>query len=153
MPTTESSATIAHPHPAPPTTPAGEYLEHVSTILTRSIPEPQPAYVLRGLGLFEIHRDEILESYQGGGRWLVPSGTESGRLYEVRVGTRPERNRCECTGFQRHEHCSHVVCAGTARKQEERVVRLLRSTVLVGEAYRGPRRRRATRVVPRRPSL
>ena len=40
--------------------------------------ESQPAYVLRGLGLFELHRDEILAGYQGGGRWLVPSGSESG---------------------------------------------------------------------------
>ena len=82
-----------------------------------STTEPQPAYVLRGAGLFELHRDEVLDGYQGGGRWLVPSGSESGKVYEVRVGTRPERNRCECTGFQRHEHCSHVVCASIARKK------------------------------------
>ena len=47
----------------------------------QSIPELQPEYVLRGLGIFELHRDEILAGYQGGGRWLVPSGTEAGRLY------------------------------------------------------------------------
>ena len=79
--------------------------------------EPTPEYVLRGVGLFEIHRDEILSSYRGGGRGLMPSGTESSKVYEVRVGTRPERNRCECTGHQRHGHCSHVVCATIARKQ------------------------------------
>ncbi len=81
----------------------------------QSTPEPQPAYVLRGAGLFELHREDL--EYLGGGRWLVPSGSESGKAYEVRVGTRPERNRCECTGFQRHGHCSHVVCAGIARKK------------------------------------
>ena len=79
--------------------------------------EPQPAYVLRGLGLFELHRDEVLAGYQGGGKWLIPSGTESAKVYEVRVGIRPERNRCECVGFQRHDHCSHVVCATLARNK------------------------------------
>ncbi|PLS85037.1 MAG: hypothetical protein CYG60_14710, partial [Actinobacteria bacterium] len=59
---------------------------------------PEPAYVLRGLGLFELHAGEILASYKGGGKYLVPSGTEANGLYEVRVGTRPERNRCECRG-------------------------------------------------------
>ncbi len=82
-----------------------------------STPEPQPAYVLRGAGLFELHRDEVLTGYQGAGKWLIPSGTEAGRVYEVRVGIRPERNRCECTGFHHHDHCSHVVCAGMARKK------------------------------------
>lgn len=101
--------------PAPPTTPAGEDFEHVSTIVARSTPEPPPAYVLRGAGLFETYRDEL--QYIGGGKWLIPSGTESGKTYEVRVGIRPERNRCECTGFHRHEHCSHVVCATIARKK------------------------------------
>ncbi len=84
--------TIAHP-------------AHQSTI------EPQPGYVLRGLGIYELHRDDILDSYQGGGRYLVPSGTESNTLYEVRVGTRPERNRCECRGFASHKHCSHIISA------------------------------------------
>lgn len=74
-----------------------------------------PDYVWRGVGLFTTYREEL--EYLGGGRWLVPSGRESGRVYEVRVGTRPERNRCECVGFQRHEHCSHLVCAGIARKK------------------------------------
>ncbi len=73
--------------------------------------QPTPGYVLRGLGLFELHGDEILESYQGGGRWLVPSGTEVGKVYEVRAGTRPERCRCECIGYQHHGHCSHVIAA------------------------------------------
>jgi hypothetical protein len=82
-----------------------------------STAEPTPEYVLRGVGLFEIHRDEILSSYLGGGRWLIPSGTESSKVYEVRVGTRAERNRCECTGHQRHGHCSHVVCATVARRR------------------------------------
>lgn len=79
--------------------------------------ETAPEYVLRGLGIFELHRDEILTSYRGGGRWLVPSATEANRLYEVRVGVRPERNRCECRGFASHKHCSHIVAA-------ERVARL-----------------------------
>ncbi len=82
-----------------------------------STPEPVPAYVLRGLGLFELHGDEILASYQGGGRWLVPSGTEANRLYEVRVGVRPERNRCECRGFASHRHCSHIVAAQRVGKR------------------------------------
>jgi hypothetical protein len=67
--------------------------------------------------LFELCGDEILEGYQGGGRWLIPSGTVGGRLYEVRVGIRPERSRCECVGFGQHRHCSHVVCATIARKK------------------------------------
>ncbi len=31
-----------------------------------STPETAPEYVLRGLGIFELNRDEILGSYQGG---------------------------------------------------------------------------------------
>ena len=77
---------------------------------------PEPAYVLRGLGIFELHRDALLESYQGGGRWLVPSGTDAGKAYEVRVGARPERNRCECKGFGSHKHCSHLVAAERAAR-------------------------------------
>ena len=81
-------------------------------------PEPQPAYVLRGLGLFELHKDEILAGYQGGGRWLIPSGTARDRRNEVRVSsTRPERQRCECVGFQHHNHCSHLVCATIAHRR------------------------------------
>jgi hypothetical protein len=72
--------------------------------------EPQPGYALRGLGLVELRGDEILGSYQGGGRYLVPSGTEVGRLYEVRVGVR-RPSTCECRGFASHGHCSHVVAA------------------------------------------
>ena len=86
-----------------------------------SLPPPAPTstpeYVLRGAGIFELHADEILASYQGGGRWLIPSGSESAKLYEVRVGSRPERSRCECVGFLHHKHCSHVVCASLARKK------------------------------------
>jgi hypothetical protein len=91
-------------HPAPPTT---------------TEPAKLPGYVLRGLGIFELHRDEILAAYQGAGRWLVPSGTETGRHYEVRVGSsrHPERSRCECTGYQHHEHCSHLVCAQIAHRK------------------------------------
>ncbi len=77
---------------------------------------PEPAYVLRGLGLFELHAGDILASYQGAGRFLVPSGTAA-VAYEVRVGTRPERNRCECRGFASHKHCSHVVSAGRVSKR------------------------------------
>ncbi len=82
--------------------------EHPST--------PEPGYVLRGLGLFELHADEILQGYQGGGRWLVPSGSANGS-YEVRVGTRPERHRCECRGFGSHGHCSHVIAADRVAKR------------------------------------
>ncbi len=73
--------------------------------------DPLPAYHLRGLGLFELYGEEMLDDYQGGGRWLVPSGTTPGLVYEVRVGRRPERDRCECTGYQHHGHCSHHVAA------------------------------------------
>ncbi len=83
----------------------------------RTTTEPQPGYVLRGHGLFELHRGEVLRGYQGAGKWLIPSGSESGRLYEVRVGIRPERNRCECVGFEHHRHCSHVVCATIVGKK------------------------------------
>ncbi len=94
--------------------------------LTRTLPPeskpgkgqtPAPGYVLRGLGMFELRGDEILASYQGGGRWLVPSGTEANRLYEVRVGLRPERNRCECRGFASHKHCSRLVAAERVSKR------------------------------------
>ncbi len=78
---------------------------------------PEPAYVLRGLGLFELRAGEILASYRGGGKYLVPSGTTANGLYEVRVGTRPERNRCECRGFAGHNHCSHVVAASRVAKR------------------------------------
>ena len=74
--------------------------------------EPLPAYVLRGLGLYELHADGILAAYQGAGRWLVPSGTESGKVYEVRVSAlRRDRSLCECVGYVNHRHCSHVVAA------------------------------------------
>ena len=73
--------------------------------------ETLPAYHLRGLGLYELHADHILDAYQGAGRYLVPSGREAGFVYEVRVGSRPERHRCECTGVQHHGHCSHHVAA------------------------------------------
>ncbi len=82
-----------------------------------STPETAPGYVLRGLGLFELHAGEILDSYRGGGKYLVPSGTEAGNLYLVRVGTRPERNRCEFRGFGSHRHCSHVVAAERTAKR------------------------------------
>jgi hypothetical protein len=73
--------------------------------------EALPTYHLRGLGLYELHGEDILASYQGAGRYLVPSGTTRGLVHEVRVGRRPERSRCECTGFQHHGHCSHHVAA------------------------------------------
>ncbi len=82
-----------------------------------STPEPTPGYVLRGLGIFELHAGDILASYRGGGRFLVASGTEANGLYEVRVGTRPERNRCECRGFASHKHCSHVVAASRVARR------------------------------------
>jgi len=82
-----------------------------------STPESStPDYVLRGHGLFELHRDEILKGYQGGGRWLVPSGTVADRHYEVRVGVR-RPSTCECVGFCHHQHCSHVEAAKLASKR------------------------------------
>ena len=78
---------------------------------------PEPVYVLRGLGLFELRADEILGSYQGGGRFVVPSGSAANRLYEVRIGTRYERNRCECRGWVAYKHCSHLVAATRVAKK------------------------------------
>ncbi len=92
-------------------------------LIDQSVPKVQhpsttePAYVLRGLGLFELRADEILGSYRGGGKYLVPSGTEANGMYEVRVGTRPGRNRCECRGWASHGHCSHVVAASRVAKK------------------------------------
>ncbi len=77
---------------------------------------PEPAYVLRGLGLYELHAGEILQGYQGGGRYIVPSGTDA-IAYEVRVGTRPGRNRCECRGWSAHHHCSHLIAAERVAKR------------------------------------
>lgn len=90
-----------------------------TTTVAHPAPEstPQPGYVLRGLGLFELHQDVILEGYQGAGRWLIPSGTVADRLYGVRAYARPDRSRCECVGFAHHKHCSHIVCATIARKK------------------------------------
>ncbi len=82
-----------------------------------STTETVPAYVLRGLGLYKLHADDILAAYQGAGRWLVPSGTTNGLVYEVRVSRRPERSRCECTGYQHHGHCSHHVAAERVAKK------------------------------------
>ncbi|MDP9457710.1 MAG: hypothetical protein M3Q60_18515 [Actinomycetota bacterium] len=78
---------------------------------------PEPAYVLRGLGLYELHADEILASYRGAGRYVVPSGTDTSGLYEVRVGTRLERNTCECRGWSAHRHCSHLIAAERVAKR------------------------------------
>ncbi|PLS85839.1 MAG: hypothetical protein CYG60_10415 [Actinobacteria bacterium] len=75
-----------------------------------------PEYHLRGLGILTISAQEILESYRGGGHWLVPSGTDPSKSYEVRVGTRPDRNRCECRGWDSHRHCSHLVAASRVAK-------------------------------------
>ncbi len=75
-----------------------------------------PDYVLRGLGIVAVAQDLILDSYRGGGKWLVPSGSDPGRRYEVRTGTRPARNRCECRGFGSHGHCSHLVAASRVAK-------------------------------------
>jgi hypothetical protein len=82
-----------------------------------STTEPTPDFVWCGRGLFETYRDEL--EYIGGGCWLVPSGSKSGKLYEVRVGSprRPERSRCECMGYQHHGHCSHLTCAEIAHKK------------------------------------
>jgi hypothetical protein len=83
----------------------------------QTTPEPTPDYVWRGRGLFEAYRDEL--EYVGGGCWLIPSGSDITKGYEVRVGSprRPERSRCECVGFQHHNHCSHLICAELAHKK------------------------------------
>ncbi|MDP9479366.1 MAG: hypothetical protein M3R38_27445 [Actinomycetota bacterium] len=89
--------------------------QRIARLAPERPPENAPAYVLRGLGLFELHADEILQGYQGGGRYVVPSGTATNGLYEVRVGVR--RNRCECRGWASHGHCSHVVAASRVAKK------------------------------------
>ena len=73
--------------------------------------EPQAGYVL-----FKLHADEILEGYLGRGRWLIPSGSEAGRCYVVRVGVR-RPSTCECVGYERHRHCSHAEAAKLASKK------------------------------------
>src|SRR5215218_6054460 len=78
---------------------------------TRGVEGKLPEHVLRGYGLYEVCKERILTSYQGSGRWIVPSGTTPGKAYEVRVGSRPERDKCECRGFSRAGHCSHHVAA------------------------------------------
>ncbi len=77
--------------------------------------EPTPNYVLRGHGLFELHRDTL--EYIGAGKWLIPSGSKAETFYEVRVAAGPGRDRCECRGFASHGHCSHVVCAEIAHRR------------------------------------
>lgn len=72
---------------------------------------PIPGYVLRGLGIFELHERTL--TYLGSGKWLIPSATRPGQCYEVRVGVRRE-SKCECVGFQHHGHCSHIVAAERA---------------------------------------
>jgi hypothetical protein len=83
----------------------------------QSSTETTPAYVLRGHGLFELRRDEL--EYVGAGKWLIPSGSQAGKVYEVRVGAprHPERSRCERVGFQHHNHCSHLICAEIAHRR------------------------------------
>ncbi|MDQ3832948.1 MAG: hypothetical protein M3315_04815 [Actinomycetota bacterium] len=85
----------------------------------------------KGRGLFETYRDEL--KYVGSGKWLIPSGSECGKVYEVRVGIRRE-SRCECAGHRHHGHCSHVVCA-------ERVHRLSGTCDCCGERRYWPRLR------------
>lgn len=85
--------------------------------LAQPAQEPTPDYVWRGRGLFEAFRGEL--EYVGGGTWLIPSGSDPGKGYKVRVGSsrRPERSRCECIGYQSHGHCSHLVCAQIAHRR------------------------------------
>ncbi len=112
---TAPATALTVPEPGPRISLEATVIDHKGT----ATPEhpTTPGYALRGLGLFELHADAILDSYQGGGRFLVPSGTDAGNVYEVRTGTRPERNRCECRGFASHGHCSHVVAAGRVAKK------------------------------------
>jgi len=76
-----------------------------------------PEYVLRGHGLFELYREEILAGYQGAGEWLMPSGSTPGKVYEVRPGTRRKSAKCECIGFYHHGHCSHLAAARLAARK------------------------------------
>lgn len=82
--------------------------------VARSGQETVPEYVWRGRGLFEAYKEEL--EYLGEGRWLIPSGTVADKTYKVRVGVR-HLSSCECLGFQRYRHCSHIVCAELAHKK------------------------------------
>jgi hypothetical protein len=106
---TVDSTSLAHQEHLVPEEASG--LEHVSSIVARCTPD----YVWRGRGLFGTYREDL--QYIGSGKWLIPSGTSPSVRYEARVGTRPERDRCECTGFRHHHHCSHVVCAKLAHRK------------------------------------
>ena len=102
---------LAHPAHTVPEEDQRDDLEHISSIAARCVPD----YVWRGRGLFETYREKL--EYIGSGKWLIPSGSESGRAYEVRVGTHSRRDSCECSGFRLHNHCSHVVCAKLAHRK------------------------------------
>jgi hypothetical protein len=88
-----------------------------TTSLADSRHETTPEYVLRGRGLFESYHDEILDNYQGAGKWLIPSGSTPGKVYEGRPGTRRKVARCECVGFHHHKHCSHGEAARIAARK------------------------------------
>ncbi len=76
--------------------------------LARSGYENTPSYVDKGRALylegFELFR------YLGRGRWIVPSATVEGRVYEVDLRS----DRCECLGYGSHRHCCHLVAATIA---------------------------------------
>ena len=75
-------------------------------MIDQSLAHPEhetiPEYVLRGHGLFELYCDEILDGYQGAGKWLIPSGSTSGSVYERLGRGRTARWRRECRGFASH---------------------------------------------------
>jgi hypothetical protein len=68
-------------------------------------------YVNKGRALFEERFEEF--RYLGdSGKWLIPSATVEGRLYEV--STRRE-GWCECRGYGSHGHCCHLIAGELAR--------------------------------------
>lgn len=86
----------------------------VETTIAQASRITTPDYIWRGRGLFETYHEDL--RYLGAGHWLIPSGSQADKHYEVRVGIR-RPSTCECTGYQHHGHCSHIVCAERAHKR------------------------------------
>ena len=61
----------------------------------------------RALELYNTRADAF--EYISGTRWIVPSQTDSQRVYETDC-----RGRCECEGFFFHNHCTHIKAARLA---------------------------------------
>ncbi len=66
------------------------------------------SYVDRGRELYAEHALEIIASHDHG-VYMVPSGSEPGKVYEVRPG-----RSCECIARDYRDHCSHDMAATMA---------------------------------------